>query len=481
MASRGERLRAQLAFPHGVRAVATPVALFGALLLIYSTLTGGVELHASFLLLLGAAAFAEAFPVPIEGVPSGTTSFSTVFIAATAATHEWKQAAVVGGAAMLTSEIAKRQRLAMAAYNVGLYTIAGAIAGLVAQPLPSELRLGLVSSVAFYVVDISLLSVVLSRVKKQPLLGVLRTFFRSTVAPFLVMVALTLITVQLWRTNPAWVLALVPPLAMIVAYQRRLSNSLHKQRELDRLKDEFIATTSHELRTPLTAIYGNAMTLAERDLPPETNRLLIQSLKTESARLTTLVDEILWASRIAGNRVFYEPEAVNPRSMIREIVEFEQAGAPDGTHVVKVASDVDEVLADPKHLHRALLNLIDNAIKYSPDGGTITVSCKEHEASIRFVVADEGVGVPAEKREQIFDKFTRLDPAMGNGVGGTGLGLYIVRSAIEGMGGRIWVEPNEPRGSRFVFDLPRPEPEIEGRAATTPRGARFRVAAREAG
>ena len=475
MAPPAQWLRRQLAFPPGVRVVATPVAVGGALLLVYAAFTGGLELSASFLILLVAAALAEAFPVPIESVPAGTTSFATVFIAATAATHEWRNAAVVGGAAMLTSEIAKRQRLAMAGYNVGLYTIAGAAAGIVAQPIPEDLRLGLVSSLAFYVVDVSLLSLVLSRVKREPLLRVLGSFFRSTLAPFLVMAALTLITVQLWQANPWWSLALVPPLTMIVAYQRRLSATLEKQREFDRLKDEFIATTSHELRTPLTAIYGNAMTLAERELPDDIRQLLIQSLKTESERLTSLVDEILWASRVAGKRMVYEPEVIDAREVIREIVALEQGRAPAGTHVVDESSDVGAVVADPKHLHRVLVNLIDNAIKYSPDGGTIAVSCDDRGAAVQFTVADQGVGIPPEKREEIFDKFTRLDPSMGNGVGGTGLGLYIVHSAIEGMGGRIWVEANEPRGSRFVFDLPRPKPIGDGPAAVSAaRGSRFR-------
>jgi len=435
------------------------------------------------LLLLAAAALAEAFPVPIEGVPSGTTSFATVFIAATAVTHEWRHAAVVGGVAMLASEIAKRQRLAMLLYNVGLYTIAGAAAGLVAQPLPSASWVGLASSSVFYVVDVSLLSLVLSRVKQEPATDVLRSFFGSTLAAFLVMASLTLITIELWHTKPVWVLAMVPPLAMIVAYQRRLTSSLHKQRELDRLKDEFIATTSHELRTPLTAIYGNAMTLAERELPKDVERALIQGLKTESGRLTTLVDEILWASRVAGDRVRYQQQVINPRELIREVVELEEVSAPPGTHVIKVASDVNAVLADPVHLHRVLLNLIDNALKYSPEGGTVTISCKYAGPSVRFTVADEGVGVPPDKRDEIFDKFTRLDPAMANGVGGTGLGLYIVRSAIDGMGGRIWVEPNEPQGSRFIFDLPRPQASSGGRSDTSLRhSTRLRTdAAREEG
>jgi len=396
-------------------------------------------------------------------VPSGTTSFATVFIAATAVTHDWRHAAVAGGVAMLASEIAKRQRLAMLLYNVGLYTIAGAAAGLVAQPLPFAAWVGLVSSSVFYVVDISLLSLVLSRVKKEPVTEVFRTFFGSTLAPFLVMASLTLITIQLWHSKPVWVLAMVPPLAMIVAYQRCLTAPLSKQRELDRLKDEFIATTSHELRTPLTAIYGNAMTLAERELPKDVERALIQGLKTESGRLTTLVDEILWASRVAGDRVRYVQQVVNPRELIREVA-LEEVSAPPGTRVVKIASDVNAVLADPVHLHRVLLNLIDNALKYSLEGGTVTISCRHEGQSVRFTVADEGVGVPEDKRDEIFDKFTRLDPAMANGVGGTGLGLYIVRSAIEGMGGRIWVETNEPQGSRFVFDLPRPQASSGGRA-----------------
>jgi len=264
---------------------------------------------------------------------------------------------------------------------------------------------------------------------------------------------------RLGNVAPAWTLALGPPLAALILYQRRLAGSVEQQRELDRLKDEFISTTSHELRTPLTSIYGSAVTLDERDVDTKTRDQLIRIIRTEAARLTTLVDDVLWASRITGRRLAKNIQACDPSQAIQEVVATISSSAPSSVRVVDGGSAASTVRADPAHLHRVLLNLADNAVKYSPDGGTVTIGARYHDGGVRFEVRDEGLGVPADRRGWGFEKVTRLDPGMTRGIGGTGLGLFICKKLVDEMGGRIWVEPNEwlengSTGSVFAFELP---------------------------
>jgi signal transduction histidine kinase len=112
------------------------------------------------------------------------------------------------------------------------------------------------------------------------------------------------------------------------------------------------------------------------------------------------------------------------------------------------------VRCDPERFRRVLVNLLDNAIKYSPDGGDVTVSVETHMGVVRISVADQGLGIPPSERERIFEKFYRLDPGLRRGVGGTGLGLYISRQYVNQMGGRLWVDPGGGPGTTFHVELP---------------------------
>ena len=114
-----------------------------------------------------------------------------------------------------------------------------------------------------------------------------------------------------------------------------------------------------------------------------------------------------------------------------------------------------EAEADPDKVRQVLVNLLDNAVKYSPDGGEVVVGLNSSHGYVRFTVSDEGLGIPLSERQRIFEKFYRLDPNLTRGVGGTGLGLYICRELVRRMGGRIWVESHQgATGSSFVFELP---------------------------
>ena len=443
------------ALPERAGIVVLPVCLGGAAVFALA-LSGGVGMLASPVIgLLVAAALAEAFPVPIEGVAAGATSFANVFIVAAAVLYGWRSAVVVGALTMVVVEVYRRQRPVRLIFNSSLYVLAGAAAGLVAELTPEHYKTGLGSAGAFYLVDVALLAAVVACIRKRSYFQVARTFYISTLAPFVVMAAVTAILIQLWQASPWYVLLLVPPLVAIVAYQRSLVAAVQRQRELDELKNEFIAVISHELRTPLTSVYGSAVTLEERSLDGETRGRLIGIIRRESARLTKLVEDVLWASRLDAKSTNRHEEPCDGGEIAREVATTAAEIAPENISVI-VTSDASlpSVTVDPDELRRVLANLVDNAVKYSPDGGTVEVSARRAAGYVRFAVKDEGIGIPESERERIFERFVRLDPQMRRGISGTGLGLYICQELAEQMGGRIWVAGNNGRGSVFTFELP---------------------------
>jgi signal transduction histidine kinase len=412
------------------------------------------------LALLGSAIVAEAFPVPIEGVSAGRTSLATVFIVGAAVIYDWRLAVLIGFLTMTTIELGRRRAPIRVAFNTGVYTLAAGAAGATMAALPGGGLLvrclsALVTSSAFYVVNIGLLGTLIARFESKPLLHTLTGSLFSTTVPFAIMASLTVILVALWDRSPFLAVALVGPLVSIALYQRRQHGTLDRLRELDRLKDEFIAVTSHELRTPLASVYGAAMTLQRQELDPEQRESMLGVIYRESARLARLVDQVLWASRLESGRVTTTIESCDPVELVEEVVEAEQTHMPTGLSLTIAADEpAPRVAADGEKVKQVLTNLIDNAVKYSTEGGGIEVSLQAANDLVRFSVRDDGLGIPLVEQQRIFDKFHRLDPNMTRGVGGTGLGLYICRELVDQMNGRIWVTSREGEGSTFAFELP---------------------------
>jgi len=148
-------------------------------------------------------------------------------------------------------------------------------------------------------------------------------------------------------------------------------------------------------------------------------------------------------------------ERCDPLPIARAVVEAARLTAPQGVELVVRNARAAAVASDPGHLHQVLANLVDNAVKYSPDGGRVEVVLKALDTCVRICVVDEGLGIPRSEARRVFEKFYRLDPNMTRGVGGTGLGLYICRELVRRVGGRIWVEANDRGGSTFLIELPR--------------------------
>jgi PAS domain S-box-containing protein len=238
--------------------------------------------------------------------------------------------------------------------------------------------------------------------------------------------------------------------------------------QLEELKADFIATASHELRTPLAAVYGAAQTLLRHDfaLDEGGRDRFVSLIADESERLGRIVNEILLANQLDAGRLDLGTEPFDSVEVVERVVEATRAYAPAEISLrISAGEEIPLVAGDRDKVRQVLVNLVENAIKYSPDGGRIEVGVESHDADVRFWVRDEGLGIPEGEEERIFEKFYRLDPQMSRGVGGTGLGLYICNELVTRMGGRIWVEANGEKGSTFLFELRAADP---GRA-TQPR------------
>ena len=251
---------------------------------------------------------------------------------------------------------------------------------------------------------------------------------------------------------------------------------LTEQRALEKMKTDFVATVSHELRTPLAAIYGSAMTVRREDVELEPKLLdrLLQVIADEASRLAEIVNDLLLASNLDTGDLQVSVERCDGREIAAAVLEAARTHAPQDVTIELLAPPVlPPVAADRGQLRQVLVNLVDNAVKYSPDGGPVEIALEAEGQAMRFAVRDCGLGIPEGERTRIFEKFYRLDPNMTRGIGGTGLGLYICRELVRRVDGRIWVEPNDGAGSTFVVEIPLAEqPPQRARSSELSRDSR---------
>jgi PAS domain S-box-containing protein len=229
-------------------------------------------------------------------------------------------------------------------------------------------------------------------------------------------------------------------------------------RMVEQVKSDFVAAVSHELRTPLTSIYGFAETLLRRDIPFEEGdrRTFLRYIASESERLTEIVDQLLNVARLDAGDLHVEVDRIDVGSVVSEVVGT--AAESDGNNGHRFEIDLpDEPLAaqaDPEKVRQVFNILVENALRYSPAGGTVTVGARRNADRVEVRVVDQGMGIPAAEREWIFRKFYRAESAARDGAAGTGLGLFIAKELVNAMGGRIWVDSTEGQGSSFAFELP---------------------------
>jgi PAS domain S-box-containing protein len=230
-------------------------------------------------------------------------------------------------------------------------------------------------------------------------------------------------------------------------------------REAEELKSTFISVISHELKTPVSLIKGYAGTLCREDARWDEKvwRESLGVIEEESDRLNELIDNLLDASRLQAGALPLSLSEVDLGDLARRVVKKFRSQSDKHEFVVDIRGDFPVVEADEARLAQVLSNLLTNAIKYSPEGGAITISGESRSDEVIVTVSDEGIGIAPAERTRVFDAFYRVDDALTRRTQGTGLGLYLVKAVIEAHAGRVWVESEPGSGTAFSFSLPRDE------------------------
>ncbi|MBI2863875.1 MAG: hypothetical protein HYX94_04860 [Chloroflexi bacterium] len=231
---------------------------------------------------------------------------------------------------------------------------------------------------------------------------------------------------------------------------------LAEQKQIERLKDDLILSASHDLRSPITSIKGYAQLAARQLERGEVSQIghNLEAIVRQVDQLNRLLDALLDVSRIQVGKLDLRCEEVDLNELLDEIVE-RFAGAAQA-HQLRLALPADRVVGrwDRGRIEQAVANLVGNAIKYSPQGGEVVVRVEPAFGEVTVSVEDKGIGVAEDERERLFERFYRSQSALAQGLGGSGLGLYITQGVIQAHGGRIWVESEEGKGSAFRFVLP---------------------------
>jgi two-component system phosphate regulon sensor histidine kinase PhoR len=234
-------------------------------------------------------------------------------------------------------------------------------------------------------------------------------------------------------------------------------------RRLEAVRRDFVANASHELKTPLTAMRGFAETLLEDEVPEDLRKQWLTSIRSNTLRLQALVDDLLDLSRLESGGWIARREVVDVAALARDVMTEAGAYAQDRGVSLETRGD-GLAVGDEQGLEQVLRNLVENAIRYTPEGGRVWVEVGETGATVQVVVGDTGTGIPTSALTRIFERFYRVDPARSRAEGGTGLGLAIVRHMVHAMGGEVWAESELGQGTKIFFTLPGPvgEEETEG-------------------
>jgi signal transduction histidine kinase/DNA-binding response OmpR family regulator/CHASE3 domain sensor protein len=239
-----------------------------------------------------------------------------------------------------------------------------------------------------------------------------------------------------------------------------IAQDITERRAVDKMKNEFISVVSHELRTPLTSIRGSLGLLAAGMLGNVTDKAqrMLQIAISNTDRLVRLINDILDIERLESGKIALDRQAVDAEHLLQQAVETMRGMSDKNNVQVELLPVSEQIFGDPDRILQTLTNLISNAIKFSPEGGSVVVSATSDRTHMQFSVEDHGRGIPEDKIGAIFERFQQVDASDSREKGGTGLGLAICRTIVQQHGGRIWVRSHLGKGSTFSFTIPLTEP-----------------------
>jgi signal transduction histidine kinase len=256
--------------------------------------------------------------------------------------------------------------------------------------------------------------------------------------------------------------ALTSEMASSLHSNQLLSELLVERERSENLRSTFVSIVTHELQTPLSIIKGYASTLNRPDVEwkPDVLSESLQIIEDEADRLSRLVSDLLEVSQIETHGIRVEPIQVDLRSLFEHAAARLRAAHPQTPLDLTIEGEPAMINVDPDRLEQVIINLVDNAIKYSSPDAPVSIRLTSDPEEVHFNVSDRGIGIPEDQRERVFDRFYRVDNSAARKAKGTGLGLFIVRAIIEAHGGRIWVDSTPGQGSTFHVVLPRGRGEI---------------------
>ena len=235
-----------------------------------------------------------------------------------------------------------------------------------------------------------------------------------------------------------------------------------RERRVEAVRRDFVANVSHELKTPVGAIKLLAEAVADASDDPEAVERFARRMLTESDRLSRMVQQIIELSRLQGDEPLEAPAVVDVDAVVKQSVDFTVMDAAS-RHISVVTGGTTglTVFGNAEQVSAAVTNLVANAVAYSGDDSTVLVSTKPHEDMVEISVVDQGIGIPRDELDRIFERFYRVDPARHRSTGGTGLGLSIVKHVAATHGGDVRVWSQEGQGSTFTLSLPRNRQEYQ--------------------
>lgn len=229
----------------------------------------------------------------------------------------------------------------------------------------------------------------------------------------------------------------------------------NEEKNIEQTYADFISTVSHELRTPLTSIMGFADTLltSSDKLSEEQKKKFLQIIKEQSKRLISMVENLLVVSKIQNSNEKLVYKNVNVNTLISQILQLMKLQFSNHNFITDLKSNLPEILIDVDKFQQILINLLENAVKYSDENTNITIKTNFDSKNVYISVIDEGIGISDENMSKIFEKFVRLDTPLTRKTQGSGLGLYIVKETVNKMDGEIQVSKNKEKGSCFTISF----------------------------